>query len=187
MYVNNFLEAESPEEAQAENPDSLAVQSVFAENTILTQLLSAIPQRLQTSHESGAQESSAVVTRIAAAALWGGLSLDIMPYDAVFSSIDLAISNITPQAAKTNNPLANFSTDEIVVGTSAVVTTSLSVGYVVWILRGGSLLTAFMSATPAWSAFDPLPILKSFASAEETDDESLLSIVSRKVSVRRGK
>ena len=47
-------------------------------------------------------------------------------------------------------------TDDIVIGSSAVVSTSLSVGTVIWALRGGSLLTAFLSAMPAWQAFDSM-------------------------------
>jgi hypothetical protein len=52
--------------------------------------------------------------------------------------------------------------DKVVVGSTAVVSTSISVGYVIWILRWGSLVTAFVSAMPAWQAFGPLPILQSF-------------------------
>ncbi len=66
-----------------------------------------------------------------------------------------------------------------VVGSTAVVTTSLSVGYVIWILRGGSVLTAFMSAMPAWQSFDPLPILQSFERQNEDEDDSLLSIATQ--------
>jgi hypothetical protein len=66
-----------------------------------------------------------------------------------------------------------------VVGSTAVVTTSLSVGYVIWILRGGSVLTAFMSAMPAWQSFDPLPILQSIERQNEDEDDSLLSIATQ--------
>ena len=73
-------------------------------------------------------------------------------------------------------------TDDIVVGSSAVVSTSLSVGYVIWALRGGSLLTAFLSAMPAWQAFDPLLVLQSFEKKKvEEDDETFLSIVTRRI------
>ena len=71
-------------------------------------------------------------------------------------------------------------TETIVIGSTAVVSTSLSVGYVIWIIRGGSLLSAFMSAMPAWQNFDPLPILQSFEKEKHEDDESLLGIVTRK-------
>ncbi|MCA9065889.1 MAG: cadherin domain-containing protein, partial [Planctomycetaceae bacterium] len=54
----------------------------------------------------------------------------------------------------------NITGGRIVVGTTAVVSTSMTVGYVIWLLRGGSLLTAFLSSLPAWQSFDPLPILE---------------------------
>ena len=66
------------------------------------------------------------------------------------------------------------------VGSTAVVTTSLSVGYVIWVLRGGSLLTAFMSSLPAWHAFDPLAVLQSFERRKDKDDDSLLTLVTGK-------
>jgi hypothetical protein len=45
-------------------------------------------------------------------------------------------------------------------------------------LRGGSLLTTFLSSLPVWQSFDPLPILESFESSEDEDPESLLTMVS---------
>ena len=73
--------------------------------------------------------------------------------------------------------------ENVVVGTSAVVSTSVSVGYVMWLLRGGSLLTTFLSSLPAWQAFDPLAVLESFGEQgdegdEGDDEESLVSLVS---------
>jgi len=66
-----------------------------------------------------------------------------------------------------------------VVGTSAVVTTGLSVGYVVWLARGGMLLASLLSSMPAWRAIDPLPVLAAFRDDDEdnADDESLDSLV----------
>ena len=63
-----------------------------------------------------------------------------------------------------------LSLDKVVVGSSAIATTSLSVGYVIWMLRGGSLLASFVSSLPAWSSFDLLPVLNKF------DEESLADI-----------
>ena len=51
---------------------------------------------------------------------------------------------------------------EAAVGTLEVATgvsASLSVGYVVWLLRGGVLMGSMLSALPAWQMIDPLPIL----------------------------
>lgn len=60
----------------------------------------------------------------------------------------------------------------LAVGTTAVVSSGLSVGYVIWLLRGGTLLASMVSALPAWVAFDPLPVLDSFEGAmDDVDDE----------------
>jgi hypothetical protein len=66
-----------------------------------------------------------------------------------------------------------------VVGSSAVVTTGLSVGYVVWLARGGMLLASLLSSMPAWRAIDPLPVLAAFRDDDEdnADDESLDALV----------
>ena len=70
---------------------------------------------------------------------------------------------------------------QLIVGTAAAVTSSLSVGYVVWMLRGGTLVASFMSSIPAWCSFDPLPIVDSFENTHANKgraqvDESLASI-----------
>ena len=45
------------------------------------------------------------------------------------------------------------------IESSMVVTGGLSVGYVVWLLRGGILVSSMLSAMPAWQMIDPLPVL----------------------------
>ncbi len=62
---------------------------------------------------------------------------------------------------------------QLVVGTSAVVSGSLSVGYIYWLLRGGSLAASVFSALPAWCSFDPLPIVESFESVRENRNKDL--------------
>jgi hypothetical protein len=42
---------------------------------------------------------------------------------------------------------------------SLMVTGGVSVGYVVWLLRGGFLLGSLLSSLPAWHVIDPLPVL----------------------------
>lgn len=69
-----------------------------------------------------------------------------------------------------------FVFDKIVIGSAATVSTSLSVGYAVWLLKGGSLLTTFLSSLPAWQSFDPLPVLESAAEESDDDGETLSSI-----------
>ena len=83
-------------------------------------------------------------------------------------------------SSNTSETFSDFVLDKIVVGTTATVSTSVSVGYVIWMLRGGSLLTTFLSSLPAWQSFDPLPVLESFEEQNTDDDdhESLASMVS---------
>jgi hypothetical protein len=68
----------------------------------------------------------------------------------------------------------------VVVGSAAVVTTALSVGYVVWTLKGGYLVASAMASTPLWRMVDPLPVLNdlpdNYASLQDAG-ESLGSIV----------
>jgi VCBS repeat-containing protein len=55
------------------------------------------------------------------------------------------------------------------VASSVAVTGGLSVGYVIWLLRGGLLLSSLLSSLPAWHAVDPMPVLARGGS--EDDDE----------------
>jgi len=41
----------------------------------------------------------------------------------------------------------------------AALSAGLSIGYVVWLVRGGVLLSSVLSALPAWQMVDPLPVL----------------------------
>ena len=65
-------------------------------------------------------------------------------------------------------------TRQLVVGSTALVTTTLSVGYVIWLLRGGTLVASLVSSIPAWCAFDPLPIVDSFEAVRGGSRASLV-------------
>ncbi|MFO1005951.1 MAG: Ig-like domain-containing protein [Planctomycetaceae bacterium] len=68
--------------------------------------------------------------------------------------------------------------ENLVVGSTTVVTGGMAVGYVVWLIRGGSLLATMVSVVPSWTSFDPLPVMERFAAEVRDDDkESLDSIV----------
>jgi hypothetical protein len=58
-----------------------------------------------------------------------------------------------------------------------VVSTGLSVGYVLWLLRGGVLLASLLSSIPAWRLVDPLPVLGRVGGESDEDDESLEEMV----------
>ncbi len=56
--------------------------------------------------------------------------------------------------------LKNISeTEQMYVVSSLAASTGLSVGYVIWLLRSGVLLTALLSTVPAWQFVNPLLIL----------------------------
>ena len=69
-----------------------------------------------------------------------------------------------------------------VVSSSIAVTSGLSVGYVLWLTRGGLLVASLLSSLPAWRLIDPIPVLAQLRLEGESDDEedeSLDSLVSK--------
>ncbi len=56
------------------------------------------------------------------------------------------------------------------VVSSIAVSTGLSVGYVIWLLRSGVLLTALLSSVPAWQFVNPLLVLDSPAKKKREQD-----------------
>jgi hypothetical protein len=65
---------------------------------------------------------------------------------------------------------------------AAAATLGLSVGYVIWLLRGGVLISSLLSSLPAWRLVDPLPILGRLDDDEDSDeaaDDTLESLVAR--------
>ena len=67
-----------------------------------------------------------------------------------------------------------------VTNSTFAAATSLSVGYVIWLIRGGVLLSSVLSSLPAWQAIDPLPILAFNDENDQTDhDDSLESLVTK--------
>ena len=70
-------------------------------------------------------------------------------------------------------------TEAIVVASTTAASLGLSVGYVLWLLRGGVLVSSMLSSLPAWRMVDPLPILGRLDEDEDenAEDDSLESIV----------
>lgn len=63
------------------------------------------------------------------------------------------------------NVKKNKATATIAVNTAVGVSSTLSITYVIWFLRGGSLLASMAGSLPAWRMFDPLPVLDSWEGA----------------------
>jgi hypothetical protein len=73
--------------------------------------------------------------------------------------------------------------DASAVAVAAAASLGLSVGYVLWLLRGGVLLSSLLSSLPAWRLVDPLPILgrlddEDDDEEQDADDDSLEALVS---------
>ena len=71
-------------------------------------------------------------------------------------------------------------TSRIILGSSISLTSGLSVGYFLYLLRGGAIMSSMLTSLPAWRFVDPLPILNSLGDSDDTDNESLQTIVSKK-------
>jgi hypothetical protein len=56
-------------------------------------------------------------------------------------------------------------------GSMAVGSFGLTVGYVLWLLRGGALLASLLSSLPAWRLVDPLPVLSRVDDEEDQDED----------------
>ncbi|MEY2892552.1 MAG: hypothetical protein RJA98_2460, partial [Pseudomonadota bacterium] len=59
---------------------------------------------------------------------------------------------------------------ELALGGSALITTTgLSVGYALWLARGGVLVASLMSSIPSWAGMDPLPVLAQMREGDGDD------------------
>jgi hypothetical protein len=56
-------------------------------------------------------------------------------------------------------------------GSMAVGSFGLTVGYVLWLLRGGALIASLLSSLPAWRLIDPLPVLSRVDDEEDADED----------------
>ncbi|MFK8078917.1 MAG: cadherin domain-containing protein [Granulosicoccus sp.] len=72
---------------------------------------------------------------------------------------------------------AQFAQSRGVVSTAVTTTSGLSIGYVLYLLRGGAIMSSMLSSLPAWRFVDPLPIVGSLGNSLDVDGESLQSIV----------
>jgi len=76
----------------------------------------------------------------------------------------------------TDAPLIAIDT---MVGSSVGLSSGFTVGYMIWLLRGGTLMGSVLSSLPAWRLVDPLPVLAELDDDLDDDNESLESLVSK--------
>ena len=73
----------------------------------------------------------------------------------------------------------HYINDRVAIGTPEVAVSAaslLTVGYLVWNLGSGILVSTFMSSLPTWASFDVLPVISS-AVTEHEEDESIEQMV----------
>lgn len=72
------------------------------------------------------------------------------------------------------------------------VTAGLTIGYVVWLVRGGVLFSSMLSALPVWQLIDPVPVAagrrgEEDAAGESEGDRSAERLFDRRRGARRTK
>ncbi|MCF6202967.1 MAG: DUF4347 domain-containing protein [Methylococcaceae bacterium] len=79
--------------------------------------------------------------------------------------------------------------EKTIVGSSITLTTGLSIGYVIWLVRGGVLLSSVLSTLPAWRMIDPLPVISSLNGALDNDEngDTLASLIKKGSAVVKAK
>src|SRR5262249_7741928 len=99
----------------------------------------------------------------------------LAPQSQMLKNLDTVKSNMASE-----KPL------KVAAGSATVVSFGASAAYLIWLLRGGSLLSSLLSIFPAWKSMDPLPVLDSFANSRKnkkrrsaTDAESLESLIEK--------
>ena len=89
-----------------------------------------------------------------------------------------ALKKLASESDKSQTVIANSQVlSTKVLASSVTLTSSFSVGYILWLLRGGTLLASVMASMPAWRTIDPLPVLESLTGDDDGDTETLESMV----------
>ncbi|MCX7228120.1 MAG: DUF4347 domain-containing protein [Burkholderiales bacterium] len=113
----------------------------------------------------------------------GAGSATALPIDAWSPAVALRQADFRAELAQTRDEaVARFDTDRVMVASSVAISTSLSIGYVVWLARGGVLLTSLLASMPAWRSIDPLPVLARIDARGQDDgeeDDSLRGLLQR--------
>lgn len=160
-------------------PETSSSQSLTSELDGMSNLLGVVAKS-----RSGAIRISNVIPVGVASQLTGvmsetafNLTSQILDNDMMWGQLD----RLQDQLMLERESSASF--EGIVVGTTTAFAGGLTVGYVIWLIRGGSLLATVLSVMPNWMTFDPLPIIEHLESEREVEDnESLASIVTGTVS-----
>ncbi|TWU08136.1 LamG-like jellyroll fold domain-containing protein [Stieleria varia] len=118
------------------------------------------------------------ISRVASISLSTDLSLPEQVLRRAIADDPLSlVGNSSSWSAKSQQD-ERVATHELVIGTTKVISSALTVGYIVWLVRGGAMVASLVAALPAWTSFDPLPILgNSEIDESESDEESLSDLI----------
>ncbi len=65
----------------------------------------------------------------------------------------------------------------VTIGSVGTLVSGFTVGYVLWVLRSGLLLSSLLASLPAWTMFDPMLIMPVGSTQDDGQEESLEQIV----------
>jgi hypothetical protein len=142
-------------------------------------LTAVLPELRQLFFDAAEMPDSGIALTSANAALSTTTALRAMQSTEMLQALDQMRESLHEQSAW----------DATAVAALAATSLGLSVGYVLWLLRGGVLLSSLLSSLPAWRLVDPLPILGRLDDEDDEDDEqdeddSLEALVSPKNTTR---
>ena len=108
------------------------------------------------SHWSGADAAASARAAVTQMQLWQAI-------DSMRQDVDSSVTHTT-----------------LTIGATVTATTGMTVGYVVWIVRGGLMLSSVMANLPMWRLMDPMAILNQSGDDDGQADESLASMVDQR-------
>jgi CSLREA domain-containing protein len=91
---------------------------------------------------------------------------------------DVRFVNDVQKVRDDANKMIKF--DAKVVASTTAVSAGISIGYVIWLVRGGALLSSLLASLPAWQLMDPLPVLGSMGGGDSNDDDESLDEMIKK-------
>lgn len=120
----------------------------------------------------------------AALASAGSPQFDIRALEGVLSGantrnrpaeLEEALDRINEDLAQQTRP------EQVVAAGSLMMSTGVSLGYIVWLARGGALIASMASSIPVWASMDPMPVLSRYrgqhggaeGSAGDADDPGM--------------
>jgi|GEM_PF-4505116 len=162
--------------------DTVADENGFAATTTeLRALIDSLPRVSTPASEEAVVERSVAIRSLVAREVQQDLdTLDLVTLFAQLASdareTDPQLLDALQNEKERLEERAAFA--QTAVGGSMAVSSGLSIGYLIWLIRGGTLAGSVLSSLPAWRFVDPLPVLSSLGGdGQPTDTESLQSLV----------